>query len=345
MTFFSARRRLAVCVVPVLAAFGASSLGAFPFSSPFSFSEAFSLPAAFAADDPVTVEARAHYDRAVQLYKEGAYDAALVEFERAYKIIPNFRILYNMGQVQFELNHFGASLKLLRRYLAEGTDFPPGRKEEVQARITQLELRVANITVVVDVPGAVVSVDDLVVGKSPLAEPILVDIGYRRISATKDGKTDSNVVTVAGGDKLSVQLAVAPAEVQKPIVDDSMAKKPVETKGSFPIVPWVVTGVLAASAVTFGVLTIGKQKSLADERDNPNASRDTLDSKLKSEKTFALTTDILTAGAVVMGGISLYLTFSKPSKPSKPSDEKSGGANVNVNVGVGPGSIIVMGSF
>ena len=48
--------------------------------------------------EPALGEARERFQRGVDLYKEGSFDAALAEFNKAYELAPNFRVLYNMAQ-------------------------------------------------------------------------------------------------------------------------------------------------------------------------------------------------------------------------------------------------------
>src|SRR5512145_1254691 len=45
-------------------------------------------------------EASQRFQRAVKLYRERSFDAALAEFNRAYELSPDYRVLYNLGQVQ-----------------------------------------------------------------------------------------------------------------------------------------------------------------------------------------------------------------------------------------------------
>jgi tetratricopeptide (TPR) repeat protein len=52
--------------------------------------------------EPDTSEARMRFTRGVKLYHEGSYDAALAEFTKAYRLAPNYRVLYNLAQVQAE---------------------------------------------------------------------------------------------------------------------------------------------------------------------------------------------------------------------------------------------------
>ena len=51
-------------------------------------------------------EARAHFERGVEYYTEGDFRAALVELTRAYALQPTYKMLYNLGQVAFELRDY-----------------------------------------------------------------------------------------------------------------------------------------------------------------------------------------------------------------------------------------------
>jgi hypothetical protein len=61
-------------------------------------------------------EARAHYMRGVQLYNDGDFKLALIEFTRSYDLAPTYKILYNIGEVNLQLNNYASSLDALERY-------------------------------------------------------------------------------------------------------------------------------------------------------------------------------------------------------------------------------------
>ena len=133
-----------------------------------------------------TDEARSRFGRGVELFKENDYRAALIEFKRAYELAPNYKVLYNLGQTSLELQDYASALKTFEQYLREGgKDVPSKRKAEVEAELGKLRTRVAKITVEVNVEGAEVSIDDIVVGRTPLTEPLTVSAGRRKISVSK----------------------------------------------------------------------------------------------------------------------------------------------------------------
>jgi len=154
-------------------------------------------------------EARKHYETGLQLTRDEAYEAALAEFERAYQLAPNFRILYNIGGIHRQLNDFAGALRALEQYLAEGgTSVPAARRGEVQKDVDVLRKRVGRVRVAVDLEGADVTVDDVPAGKSPLADPLVVNPGRRRIGVAKrDYLPATSVVTIVGGETITVELS------------------------------------------------------------------------------------------------------------------------------------------
>src|SRR4051812_184720 len=106
-------------------------------------------------------EARERYDNAVKLYEEGAYDAALVELNRAAELRPSYKLYYNIGQVRYAMHDYAAASDAYRRYLEQGGDkIPSSRREQVQKELNDLAQRVAKLTIDVDVPGAEILIDE-----------------------------------------------------------------------------------------------------------------------------------------------------------------------------------------
>lgn len=305
-------------------------------------------------------EARQRYERGMKLYNEGAFDAALVEMQRAYELAPSYKILYNLGLIQRQLNDYASALKSFRRYLDEGGNkVPKDKRAEVTSVIPELEKRVATVTVEVDVTGAEVSVDDAPVGNSPLDGPVLVNAGKRKISAKLPGKpAATRVITVAGTDTVNVKLELDTSKGSAPtMATTAPTTTPTTTpttapstttkvpegpppKREVPWVAWGVTGGLAVAAGVTGIIAFGASKSLADKRDSPTATRDELDSARSKTKTWALVTDVLLVGTVAAAGVSLYLTLKQPST----KDTAQAGVK-SAKLGIAPTGLVLSGSF
>ncbi|MEO8550761.1 MAG: hypothetical protein ABI678_12335, partial [Kofleriaceae bacterium] len=78
------------------------------------------LAAATASADSKLDEAKAHLASGTQLYDENNFRGALVEFQKAYELAPSWRILFNIGQVEMEVQDYAGALRAYTRYLKEG---------------------------------------------------------------------------------------------------------------------------------------------------------------------------------------------------------------------------------
>jgi len=279
-----------------------------------------------------TNDARSHFTRAVELFKEGDFRAALIEFQRAYDAAPNYKVLYNLGQTNLELQDYAGALKAFRGYLDGGArEIPAARRAQVEADLKRLESRVARVEIAVNVEGADVTVDDVSVGKSPLASPILVSAGRRRIAATKAGLTSaSRVIDVAGGDKPKLTLELVEHEsappqivVQAPPSDGATLVTPppqppivVKTSGGLSVpfyVSLAATGALAITSAVFGGLALSAKSTLDSRVAELGVSPSSIDSARSDVKTFALATDIF-GGLAIAGAITTVVLAFTTSK-------------------------------
>jgi len=72
-------------------------------------------------------EAKQHLAAATQLYDENNFRGALVELQRAYELAPSYKILFNIGQVEMELQDYAAALQAYSRYLSDREFGPWGK--------------------------------------------------------------------------------------------------------------------------------------------------------------------------------------------------------------------------
>ena len=147
-------------------------------------------PRAAWADEDRRAQAADHYTRGMELAEQGLYAAALEQFRAAYQKSPHFAVLYNIGQAQMALGRPIEAIEALTRYLRDGADqVPLSRREQVQAQVSLLESRLAELSVTTDRPGAEVSVDGREVGKTPLYQPIRMAAGTHTVSIAMEGIT------------------------------------------------------------------------------------------------------------------------------------------------------------
>ena len=148
-----------------------------------------------ASDTDAPTEAENHFRRGLELYKDGDAGGALVEFKRAYDLAPNYRALYNIGETHFQLQHYAEALKALQAYLSGGgSQIPADRRASVENEVRQLQGRIGQVQVQVNVEGAQIFVDDELVGTSPLGQPAIVSVGHRKNRGHQGRSADAGTV-------------------------------------------------------------------------------------------------------------------------------------------------------
>jgi hypothetical protein len=301
-------------------------------------------------DPKAMEEARTHYERGLQLYQDEDYASALTEFERAYKLAPTPKILYNMARIQRHQNNYVAALTNYERYLREAGDaVPKERRAEVEKEIATLKPRTASVEITVNQPDAEVFVDDApicagmsaqgCVGKTPLPAPIVVNIGRRKISATKNGfAAAAQSINVAGSDSVKVQLDLQPITGGGP-VDPAPRNR--------ALVAWGVTAVLAGGAVGFGLVALGASKKVDDLRAQLAPDPDELKRQQDKMNTFAIVSDVFIGGAAIAGGIATYFTIKafQAGKKSEEPESTTPQAKTKVHFDIGPTGALVHGTF
>lgn len=294
-------------------------------------------PAGGASAEPTDVEqARLHFTQGTKLYKDGDFDAALVQFERAYDVKPNYKVLYNIGQAYFQLRQYVEARDAMERYVREGgNQIDTERLTQVNKDIADLQKRIARVKVSVNVEGASVLVDGKKQGVTPLPGPIDVSEGQRTVSIEAPNRgVLQRLVRVAGGDEQSLTLnfddspsSAAPGKSQ-----------PTEAKsGGLGAGFWATAigaVVLGAGAGVTGALALSAQSDNKDQQKAVPGNAKELDDTSSRAKTFALTTDILGGAAIVCAGVATVIWVTTPSSHS---------AQVGLNVG--PSSMSLVGRF
>ncbi|MET0284147.1 MAG: PEGA domain-containing protein [Polyangiales bacterium] len=281
------------------------------------------LPA-FGVRADAASEARARYERAVKLYEDGVYDAALAELTRAYELNPSYKVLFNIGQVRVALQDYAGAVDTFQTYLREGGgNIPQQRSEQVRKELARIEQRVARIGVETDVQGAEVLVDDVVVGTAPLANALLVNSGTRRVAVRHpDYQVQTQRVTLAGGEQRTLSLWLKPrdvAPVAAPLPPVVEAPKPLLATPT-PLPPpksnrtlllssvWGTTGALAVTTTLLGVFALRADGDLEDLRGEAT-TRPALEDQADKVDRLALATDVMLGATAVAAGVSLWLTL------------------------------------
>lgn len=304
-------------------------------------------------------KAAEHFETGIRLYEDGEYSLALIEFERAYSYVTDYRVLFNIGQVSVQLGRYSRAVKALEQYLAQGsTQISRERLAAVQEDLKMLQGRTARLTIDCDVVGAEVLLDDVRLGYTPLEPLRLVDAGEHRLVIQKPGyATRSERVVLAGRDDFKQRCDITPLP--------AAATEPQAAPKANPVRPppppgaaandettsnrttWLyagagATGLLVTAWAVTGYLGIQAVSDLRDALQRPTTAAE-LDSYRTRAKGALLASDILGAAALATGGTTLYFTLTTPARPRAREQPKS--ASKPLGLQVGPSSVWLSGAF
>jgi hypothetical protein len=301
-------------------------------------------------------EAARRFQRGVSLYREGSFDAALAEFSRAYEIKPDYRVLYNIAEVQSELGDYVAAVASFRKYLREGASgVPKQRRSEVEDEIDRLNGRVAKLEIEGNVDDAELLVDGKTVGKLPL-EKIAVNAGVRHIVVKKTGfRTTEKELTLTGGETSKLQLSlepeIAPAATPAPSRQQAASEAPMKVESHEMPPPsrpnpglWIsliATGVAAGATVTAGLITKSAKDDYNDKLQRFPGSVSDINDARDATKRDALITDI--CGAVTIVGIGATIYFAVTGGKRRPVESHVG--EVHLSTGPAGAGWQVQGTF
>jgi hypothetical protein len=262
-------------------------------------------------------EAQRRFRAGVELYRDGDAAAAAVEFRSAYDLAPNYRVLYNLGQVAYQLHDWVGARSAFQRYLDEGTsEVAEPRRHEVEQTLATLAQRIGTI-VVEGGAGEELRVDDVKIGRAPLATPVEANVGPRKVSWTDAaGSEVTRVVEVVGGESARVRipprLAVADRRARADARVDAAAPRrlPEPPQARNLWLPWTATAVLAAGGATAAVVAARASQDLQNARGEFPASMTEIDRLQHRTRLWAAVADGLFIGAAVFASVSLYLTIA-----------------------------------
>lgn len=169
-----------------------------------------SQPAA-APSEAVRLEARERFDRGLRLFNEGDNSGALVEFRRAYDLVQNPVVLYNIGLVYGQMGRAVEATDALDRLLAAPGNLAPERLALARQSREEQAARIAQIGVDANVAGARIEIDGIEAGKTPTATPLRVTGGTHVVGVVATGYLPQRKeIAIAGGQTQSLRFDLDP---------------------------------------------------------------------------------------------------------------------------------------
>jgi hypothetical protein len=248
------------------------------------------LAAPPAAPAPVDVRtqlpdtARKAWDAAKQLAGASDFRGALVEFQRAYDLSHNPRVLFNVGVTEKLLTHYARAVDAWDKEQSEGAgQLTPAELQELKNAVSIVQQFVTTIDVTANEAEATLTIDDYPVGKTPFAGPVRIDVGKHVLKLSKEGFID----------------AVEPVDVA------AGARTPVAFKLE-PINKTALVSVTVGGAPTASIFVDGRDMGPAPFKGELSADRHTIEARSPGFVTVGQTVDVLYRQPV-----SLVLTLSQ----------------------------------
>ncbi len=169
--------------------------------------------------------------RATALLQEGArlldrqeFSAALEKFTDAYRLVASAKIQFNIGLAQEGLDHPAEAIRAYRIYIDEATSDSPARRADARVRIDALRPHVTQVQVTSELPGAIVLIDGIEEGRTPLSRPAVVNPGSHQVvvqSPSGLGPPWTSTIRGEPGARLELQ-----ARLQAPITAPPLVTPP-----------------------------------------------------------------------------------------------------------------------
>jgi hypothetical protein len=176
----------------------------------------FSMPVrAQATPEATRDEARERFDRGLRLFNQQDNQGALAEFTRAYELVPHGLVLYNIGLVYAAMGRPVQAVEAFDRLLATPGAVDASKLERVRRERAEQAALIGEVEVATSVNGALVEVDGVEAGKTPLSGPLRIASGSHVVGVIAPGYAPlRKSVMLPGGTKTRLAFELQPQEAQ-----------------------------------------------------------------------------------------------------------------------------------
>ena len=145
-------------------------------------------PAPTTTEDPALVarakERKLDGDKAMDSLR---YADALTAYNEAYTLRPEPALLYNLGRTLEALDRLPEAFEKLEAFRNSAPPELLAKVPGLKDRIANIQKRISQLTIKVNIEGARILVRDLVVGKAPLDKPLALKAGKASVLIEADG--------------------------------------------------------------------------------------------------------------------------------------------------------------
>lgn len=127
------------------------------------------------------------WDAAKDLFKNGSYQGAIVQYQKIYDDTKNPRVLYNVGVCWKNIERYVKAVEVWDKELSFKDQLPAGDVATIEQAITAVRPYISELTVEANEAGAEILIHNEVVGKTPLLGTVPIDVGKNPVRLRKPG--------------------------------------------------------------------------------------------------------------------------------------------------------------
>jgi PEGA domain-containing protein len=154
--------------------------------------------------------AKEAYEAATVLVNNKDCAHAIAKYRQAYDLSKDPRLLFDIALCHRDLRAYAQMQGLLQRYKEEAAaEMSAEQRADVEAALKATHDLVGTVDVTVSEADADVTVDAEPVGRTPLAAPIVVDLGKHTVAVNKEGfEPASQTIEIPGGNETSLSFTL-----------------------------------------------------------------------------------------------------------------------------------------
>jgi hypothetical protein len=251
----------------------------------------------------------------------GEWEDAYAEYSIAWTFDPSWEVAAGLGKAAYKAGYYAESIRRLSFYLREA---PPKKvsakaRKDAETMIQDAKSKTGEITITAP-EGSTVLIDDQDFGNTPLADPLIVDPGKRKVEVRRGSQGESRTADVTAGSKIALDfMPKAPPPPKTVIVqvkEEGLLTPQTRTAGV------IAGGALALGALAAGGISLGVGFAKGSERQTATADpfgRETAKAAAQTEadaKSVALWCFV--GGGVAAVGTTVFYLVTRPRVRTPP---------------------------
>ncbi|HXU06049.1 MAG TPA: tetratricopeptide repeat protein [Polyangia bacterium] len=159
-------------------------------------------------------EAKSLLNQGLKLLEKNDFAGARERFERAYKLVPSPKILFNLGEANLGLGRNAEAVRSFEGFLDQAPYAPQASRATAERKRDALRQKVGFIEPTSAEDGTSIAIDGQQVAQTPLSRPLAMEPGKHEITFEKPGMTpQTSTVSVLAGQSIPIVVRLWSAAV------------------------------------------------------------------------------------------------------------------------------------